>query len=302
MVVEGDVRGCDARAEPLHRRHLDRLRPVVVRTQPGARVGAAVHAGVGEERQRFQRPLVALLVGAGPRVSEHVVTRFVQAREQRVVCELRQQAGREVGGEHGNAGLVRVKPVAEEFGEPLPVDTAAVAAALVELVHHAPGPAPVERGLVAVGDAEVRPAQPVAGEVLPGARDDDDACALARRQFVELQRDARRQREILLHRRDGRPPRLAVLPGRGRSRRAGEQRQRAGNRRGAAQESIRPQSRVRCRDCRESARAHRLSRRVLPCSLSANARISPRSLRLRALRVGSGRNRVSSAHQRTRSL
>lgn len=196
------MRAADARAEPLHRRQPDGVRAVVVAAQPGARRGAAAHRRVGEQRQRLDCPLVALLVRAGPRVGEHVVARLVQLREQPVVLQLRGDARGERRCQRDDAGLVREQAVGEELGEPLPVQRAAVAAALVQLVHHAPGTAAGERRAVAVGDAEVRPAQPVLGEVLPGAGEQHDLGALVRR-----------QRQVARHRFDRRPPRLAGLPG-----------------------------------------------------------------------------------------
>lgn len=207
------MRAADARAEPLHRRQPDGVRAVVVAAQPGARRGAAAHRRVGEQRQRLDRPLVALLVRAGPRVGEHVVARLVQLREQPVVLQLRGDARGERRCQRDDAGLVREQAVGEELGEPLPVQRAAVAAALVQLVHHAPGTAAGERRAVAVGDAEVRPAQPVLAQVLPGAGEQHDLGALVRRQRVEFGGDARRERQVARHRFDRRPPRLAGLPG-----------------------------------------------------------------------------------------
>ena len=123
----------------------------------------------------------------------------MQAGDERVVLQLRQHAGGQRRFERGDAGFVGKESVPEEFRETLPVEVAAVAAALVQLVHDAPGTAAAERRIVAVGDPQVRPAQPVFRQILPGTCDHQDAGALLRRQFVELPRHARRELEVFRH-------------------------------------------------------------------------------------------------------
>lgn len=103
--------------------------------------------------------------------------------------------------------------LAEKLGQPLAVELAAVTAALVEFVHHAPGATAVYRSAVTVGDAEVRITQPVGAQILSGAGNQQHSGAIARGHFVELLGDAGGKLQIARHRRQRWPARFAVLPG-----------------------------------------------------------------------------------------
>jgi hypothetical protein len=123
---------------------------------------------------------------------------------------------------------VQVQAVAEELGQALAVERAAAAAAFVELVHHAPGATTIERRVVAIGDAQVRIAQAVAGKVLPGAGDERHSGTIALHHVVELAGDAGGQGEVAVDRIEGGPPRFAVLAGQRRGGEAGQRQRRQG--------------------------------------------------------------------------
>ncbi len=178
VVVERDVRRRHARAEALQRRQVQGRRLVALQTQPGLRAVARRGGRILRGRERLDRPLVRLLVADAPRVGDHVVGRRVEARDPGVVAQRRQQARLHVGLQHDDRRFVAVEVVEEELAEALPIDRGLRRAAGVELVDDAPDGG---RALaVAVGEAEVRVAQPVLGQVLPGPRQHDDLGARRR--------------------------------------------------------------------------------------------------------------------------
>ena len=94
---------------------------------------------------------------------------------------------------HHHSGFMEVEAVAEELRQSLPIQRASAAAALVELVHHAPGAAPVQCRLVAIGDAQMRIAQPILAQVLAGAGDQHYLAAVAPGHLVDRRLQHRRQ-------------------------------------------------------------------------------------------------------------
>ena len=177
MIVEGDIGRRHFRTEPCV--NADRCAVVgsyTCRSQPHARAWLSRHhAGVLGQRQRFDRPLIRLLVALRPRVSHHVVGRRVEFGDARVVDQHRQQQLLRFGRENDDGGLVAPEVVDEEFGQALAIERGARRAALVQLVQDAPR---LIRPL-AIGEAEVRIAQAVRAEVLSGARENDDSGAAA---------------------------------------------------------------------------------------------------------------------------
>jgi hypothetical protein len=156
--------------QPLRRREMQRGRLVAFQAKPGLRPLARVRRGVVGHRQRFDRPLVRLLVAARPRVGHHAVGGRVEAGDAAVVGQGRGERRLRLRREHDQRRLVLPEIVEEELAQSLAIERSAAGAALVQLVDHAPGTLLA----VPVGEAEVRVAQPVLAQVLAGAGEHDD--------------------------------------------------------------------------------------------------------------------------------
>ena len=198
---------------------MQRRRLVAVQAQPRLRPFARRGGRLLGERERLDRPLVRLLVALRPRVGHHAVGRRVEPGDGPVVGQQRAQMRLRGRREHDDGGLVLPQIVEEELAQALAIERGARRAALVELVNDAPDGGAAVVG--AVGEAEVRIAQAVLAQVLPGAREDDDARAAlgqARRRVLGELHRAR-------HREGARRPLLAAAPrlcGTGREQQEGE--------------------------------------------------------------------------------
>ena len=224
MVVEGDVGGRHAPAQPRQRADDQHTRLVALELQPGLGLLAPLHRGrLHGGGQGFGGPLVGLLVALPPGVADHAVGLVLQAQHGLGLGQKGPQRLLHGGRGHLNAGLVAPQVVQEELAQALAVDMAAGRAAFVELVRHAPGAfgGPV-------GPAVVRVVQVVLAQVLAHARQQHDTGAVLRVLGIQRLGCALGQVQALLQGLGREGLVLAAAPCMGRAQRGGQQQTQAG--------------------------------------------------------------------------